>query len=418
MPSDGVPAVGQPVQAAQASRAQDGAREPGITAGAGGGDDGGTSSLSHQGDTEKKDENESPAALNLRFRFKGSRDAGRDGASTHRPHEHRHPHKRHRRHHHHHHRHHEHRHSRKRRHEDTTAPPPSDHPGVLSPEEAFRESLFDALADDEGASYWEGIYSQPIHTYARGWVRDRDGDGGGDDDGGEGARLRQMTDDEYAEYVRGEMWKKTHEGLLAERAARAARRKREEEEREREREEQRRARRDRQHSAAGGADFERLVDESLRRGRERHARRQEAASWAEAWCAYAHAWEGMNAAAAAAAAAAATGTSADTPGRADPQQLREMIHWPVRSGERRDVTRAAVEAFMRNCPAAAASRSVASPSSAYVALLKTERVRWHPDKVQHKLGALGVAGERQTMQGVTEVFQIGLMIGLLGLQYS
>ena len=35
----------------------------------------------------------------------------------------------------------------------------------MDPNSAFIESLFDALADDEGAAYWEDVYGQPIHTY-------------------------------------------------------------------------------------------------------------------------------------------------------------------------------------------------------------------------------------------------------------
>ncbi|KLU83995.1 hypothetical protein MAPG_03043 [Magnaporthiopsis poae ATCC 64411] len=45
--------------------------------------------------------------------------------------------------------------------EDPFAPPP------LDADAAFRESLFDAMADDEGAAYWEGVYGQPIHTGKR-----------------------------------------------------------------------------------------------------------------------------------------------------------------------------------------------------------------------------------------------------------
>ena len=43
------------------------------------------------------------------------------------------------------------------------------------PEAAFRESLFDAMADDEGAAFWEGVYGQPIHVYERPAVSDSRG---------------------------------------------------------------------------------------------------------------------------------------------------------------------------------------------------------------------------------------------------
>ncbi|PYH90802.1 hypothetical protein BO71DRAFT_401948 [Aspergillus ellipticus CBS 707.79] len=39
-----------------------------------------------------------------------------------------------------------------------------------------------------------------------------------------------------------------------------------------------------------------------------------------------------------------------------------------------------------------------------LATLKVERVRWHPDKIQHRYGGLGI--EEVVMRSVTEVFQI------------
>lgn len=58
-----------------------------------------------------------------------------------------------------------------------------------------------------------------------------------------------------------------------------------------------------------------------------------------------------------------------------------------------------VEAFFLNAPTAG------KPDQAdLVKTLKLERVRWHPDKIQQKLGAHGIDEGR--MQGVTQVFQI------------
>lgn len=45
--------------------------------------------------------------------------------------------------------------------------PEADAPSLAPGDDAFRDSLFDALADDEGAHYWESVYSQPIHVYPR-----------------------------------------------------------------------------------------------------------------------------------------------------------------------------------------------------------------------------------------------------------
>ncbi|KAG6020256.1 hypothetical protein E4U41_002911, partial [Claviceps citrina] len=132
-----------------------------------------------------------------------------------------------------HHRHHrqsrDHQHRRRRRRHrhrerSPSSPPPRDvhdtdaHP--LDPEAAFRESLFDAMADDEGASYWQSVYGQPIHVYSSEKV-------------GPAGELEQMTEDEYAAHVRQKMWEKTHAGLLEERARREESRRRRQDEEER-----------------------------------------------------------------------------------------------------------------------------------------------------------------------------------------
>ncbi|KAL9131391.1 MAG: hypothetical protein Q9217_000659 [Psora testacea] len=75
----------------------------------------------------------------------------------------------------------------------------------MSPDTAFRESLFDALADDEGAAFWEGVYGQPIHTYSP----SRPNNDHSKDDA-ENPGLERMTDDEYVAYVRAKMWEKSH----------------------------------------------------------------------------------------------------------------------------------------------------------------------------------------------------------------
>ncbi|KAJ8120335.1 hypothetical protein ONZ43_g2935 [Nemania bipapillata] len=139
-------------------------------------------------------------------------DGDRNSSRSHRKHKHRHQH------HHHHneesnegsHR----RHKRRRTGSASPTPPNPYEQPPLDPDAAFRESLFDAMADDEGAAYWEGVYGQPIHTYSREERRV----------GPEG-ELERMDDDEYAAFVRQKMWEKTHQGLLEERARREARRK-------------------------------------------------------------------------------------------------------------------------------------------------------------------------------------------------
>lgn len=234
----------------------------------------------------------------------------------------------------------------------------------LSPEAAFRESLFDALGDDEGAAYWESVYGQPIHNYAVPEVPK----------GPEG-ELEQMSDEEYASYVRARMWERTREGMIEEQERlRAERRKQKAQEdnwRERERER---------------AAFDRAMDDSLRRGRERVTKRR----LQEVWPIYISKWEEVAKAAASASASAAQEGNHEG---AKPVPLRNLLHWPVESGKRRDVEPDAVRRFMRD-----------APSEDLMATLKAERVRWHPDKIQHRYSVLGI--DDVVMRSVTEVFQI------------
>ena len=253
------------------------------------------------------------------------------------------------------------------------------HPGLgsgsaqthLSPDAAFRESLFDALGDDEAADYWESVYGQPIHTYPV-------PHGPGGEDQGE---LEQMTEDEYVAYVRARMWERTREGMLEEqerlRAERAKARQREER-RGKEADERRR--------------FERAMDESIRRGRERKRKR----AWGTLWDEYRRSWDGIDAR-----------VAAVRKGEEEAKPLRNLLPWPVETGKRKDVSTAAVEGFMLHAPLSGdvkAKGDEDSDAGNLLATLKAERVRWHPDKIQHRYGALGI--DDVVMRSVTEVFQI------------
>jgi hypothetical protein len=226
-------------------------------------------------------------------------------------------------------------------------------PGETLPTaDAFRESLFDALGDDEGAAYWESVYGQPIHNYSVPHVQGPEGE------------LEQMTEEEYVAYVRSRMWERTREGQLEEQERlRAERmRKKKSEEKGRSAEEERRA-------------FERAMDESLRRGAERKKGR----AWNGVWEEYLKRWERIG--------------KIGSGGEAESKPLRNLIFWPVISGKRADVEPTAVEEFMRH-----------APGEELVNTLKTERIRWHPDKIQHRYGALEI--DDVVMRSVTEVFQI------------
>lgn len=194
------------------------------------------------------------------------------------------------------------------------------------------------MADDEGAAYWEGVYGQPIHVY-------------NDQKVGPEGELERMTDEEYASHVRQKMWEKTHAGLLEERARRDAEKKKREEEKQRNRKLQ--------------EDMER----SLRRGEERRARR----SWERRWEEYAKAWANWDG-------------SAST------------LAWPLENGRGQgDIRPEDVRAFFVH-----GLGLDTLGYAAFVAKLKDERVRWHPDKMQQRLGG---KVDDDIMKDITAIFQ-------------
>lgn len=241
--------------------------------------------------------------------------------------------------------------------DDLDAPSPS------ADAETFRESLFDALADDEGAAYWEGVYGQPINIYPT----SRPGVDG---------KLERMSEEEYAEYVRAKMWEKTHQHIVQER-----------EEREKARRE-RKAQREQWEEEGGREEKEResiraRMEESLRRGEERKRAKEAAASWDR----YTAKWAKLSSSS-----TAPSGTAdADTDTHAT---VADLIPWPVLSGTPRHVGKAEIERFLRAAPAWKEDAT---------ALLKAERVRWHPDKMQRRFGQ---RIDEQTIRDVTAVFQV------------
>lgn len=251
---------------------------------------------------------------------------------------------------------------RKLKHGDHTQPTDarkdSESPGPCSdPDVAFREALFDAMADDEGAAYWESVYDQPIHIYSN----TRPGPDG---------ELERMTDEEYTAFVRAKMYEKTHEHLIAERERREEIRKRERE--------QRRQQKDpfdpERHS------FQTRMEESLRRGEQRRAQKQ----WKEVWDKYLRTWEYL-----------VSGVSQES--EDGKTKARWAIPWPVKSGRLYDVNREAIETFFRNAPESG------SGGSSWQGL-KTERIRWHPDKMQQRFGSERL--DEKSVRAVTAVFQV------------
>ncbi|CAK7269933.1 hypothetical protein SEPCBS119000_003827 [Sporothrix epigloea] len=257
--------------------------------------------------------------------------------------------------------------------EDPYAEPP------LDPDAAFRQSLFDAMADDEGAAYWEAVYGQPVHEYAE-EAKTRQQQAANDPDG-----LSAMNDEEYAQYVRQRMWDRSQEGRREARenqkqqqaAAAAA-------EKERVRAKMRAFEQDRRHWAA--------VERSLRRG---EARRQQK-RWRDRWQAYASAWKTWEA-----------------------NPLPAGIPWPVqretvrgevdgKTGQANNDTFAKeVRAFFTGGPQddsdSSDTTAKATTEAGLLTRLRDERVRWHPDKMQQRLGGSVDAG---IMRDITAIFQV------------
>lgn len=208
-------------------------------------------------------------------------------------------------------------------------------------EDAFRESLFDAMADDEGAAFWEGVYGQPINIYPR-------PDGRGE--------LEKMTDEEYAEYVRSKMWEKTHEHIVEERIRR---------------EEARRARRQRdKEEQKMWEDAER----SKRREEKERRRLKDKTRIEKQWKGYLEKWGEILA------------------GKVDGD-----IPWPVESGKLKDIEKVSLERFYMDI------RESLGEGEDLLDVLKVERIRWHPDKAQQRWGKRGLSEEEQ--RGITAVFQ-------------
>ncbi|KAF2675336.1 hypothetical protein BT63DRAFT_34945 [Microthyrium microscopicum] len=231
---------------------------------------------------------------------------------------------------------------------DDTYLPNSRSTQFQDPDVAFRESLFDALADDEGAAYWEGVYGQPIHVYP-------------DTKPGPEGKLERMTDEEYTEYVRSRMWEKSHQHLIEERRLREEQRRKNKE-----------AEEERQKLHSERSTFDSLIDDALRRGN----KRKKEQGWQQSWSRYTSKWEAL------------VNHSQDSD-----DSVNALIPWPVQTGRRKDVSKEEVEAFFRK-----------NPPNELGTLLKLERVRWHPDKMQQRIPGLRL--DEEVSRAVTAVFQI------------
>lgn len=267
-------------------------------------------------------------------------------------------------------------------------PEPNAAHDYVDPDSAFRESLFDAMADDEGAAYWEGVYGDSIHSYPRPSVKDDQG------------HLEKMTDDQYVEYVKAKMWEKRNPELLRERQAR--------EEREQEAQDGRSRKRRHDSEDEYEEDFEWVgneekgyekrstrtrrpkpdtrdvprdkgfmsdVDAALARG----AKRKEAKKWQQAWSSYQQRWQHLKA----------------NTAKLEGEDLLKAIPWPVQSLNSQDVSKQNVEDFFSIAPLD--SEEIRTKT------LKDESVNWHPDRFQRRFGGSNV--DEETLKLATSVFQ-------------
>ncbi|KAI9807787.1 MAG: hypothetical protein M1825_005092 [Sarcosagium campestre] len=285
---------------------------------------------------------------------------------------------------------------------DDTYLPNSRSASYLDPDTVFRESLFDAMADDEGAAFWEGVYGQPIHVYDA------------PDKVSATGELESMTEDEYAAYVRARMYERTHQHIIEER------RRREEAQAEAKRRaetlkanDQASSNSKQHHSTRSGIDdtFSRDIEESLKRGEARRAR----ARWTARWEEYLKGWDKIRPSPSSSAAAPAPTQSTPTPhsknnnnnnnndnAYKDVTNAARLIPWPVESGKMKDALRKeAVEHFFEHAPSGVDGKE----EEDRIALLKYERVRWHPDKMLQRFGG-GDLVDASTMKAVTAVFQV------------
>jgi len=282
--------------------------------------------------------------------------------------------------------------------DEPTHPGPTAHPFPREPTDpsippdenatqAFRSSLFDALADDEGAQYWESVYNQPIHIYSRSSVPNPLGE------------LEQMDDEEYVAYVKTKMWERKNPEVVLERERGERKRREAEEQRAREREEfvrrKEQAAWERAQRRFGGRGDDEGGEERYERtfageseadrftidAKDEDVSMQE---YAQAWSDYLAAWDKLKLDLLA---------KVDEDHDDESSKISKRIPWPVLSSK--PVLKHNIEAFMRHAPT--------NEDRSKLQTLKAERVRWHPDKVQQRFGGRVDEG---TMRLVTGVFQV------------
>lgn len=249
---------------------------------------------------------------------------------------------------------------------ESTPNSPPESPG-LDDDAIFREALFDALSDPAGAEYWEKLYGQPIHVYPRPTKVDP-----------ETGAMEPASDHEYVAYVRRKMWEKTNEGYLESRkemAEELRRMKREDDEKQEARLRQEKAgerhKTEERRKAKERRRLQEEIDRTLRRAEERRKKNSERSAFAD-YIARWKDWDGE----------------------------QETIPWPTETGSPNGITEKSVRLFfMRGLDLKALG------TKAFNAKLKEHRVRWHPDKMEQKMGGRTKVDET-IMADITMTFQV------------
>jgi hypothetical protein len=240
----------------------------------------------------------------------------------------------------------------------------------FDPDAFFREALFSSITDPAAAKHWEEVYGQPLHIYSRTQVSQT-------------GKTVVLDDDAFVEFVKEEMWKNTSENLERQRSkAKQEREWRNERSKLQEKlKEYRKAKLRKQ--GILDEDQTMVVEEE----QTDEVDQPKVNAWELAWDRYDKGWTALL-------------VNAETvrdnhEGRDSVEYAHALIPWPVLSGQFDDVTKESVEEFFQKAPPA---------NVKILPLLKTDRIRWHPDKMQQQFGAKKLDGE--TLQHVTAVFQI------------
>lgn len=237
----------------------------------------------------------------------------------------------------------------------------SSHYQNLDPDTAFRESVLDALSDADGATYWQRVYGVDLSTIPRTKT-----------DRVTGATER-TTDDERVAYARRMIFESQKGPQIKEQERR--RRKMDESRRHAEEsrstEKERRERKERVRAAEAHRRMQEEIERSLRRGEERRKRTEMKTKFEE----YSKRWSEWNG-------------------------EQTTIPWPTLTGKRRGITERDIRSFLVR---GLELKNVGAKE--FLARLKEQRVRWHPDKMQQKMGGKDNV-DKTVMEDITMIFQV------------